>query len=175
MYSTARDLVRWLEATRQETLVHPSRLPYPYGWHRDTRLGRDVLEQNGRVPIGYVAYAGIYPKDDLVIVLLSNIPADVVDRMASDLAAIALGEHYTLHERRIQAARVTAADSSALAPYAGRFQIAPGFVLTVRAERRGLLLAGPDGIFVPIVFGRDAAGQVSQLQWGDSFTALRIR
>ena len=189
VYSTATDLYRWLEGVRSHRPVRVDSLPYPYGWGRRTRFGRTMLEQNGRIPIGYTSYAGLYPDDDIVVVVLSNIQADVTEQMGVDLAAIALGEHYALPA--IPSQVTIRPDSAAFVAYAGRYEIAPGFVLTVRAVAQGLLLAGPDGaflpldqngqdrfffrpLFVPIRFERDTSGTVHGLDWNGQFKAKRL-
>jgi hypothetical protein len=83
-------------------------------------------------------------------------------------------------------------DSADLAAYVGRYEIAPGFALSVKAVPRGLLLAGPDGAFlpmdwegadqfffrplyVPITFQRNGAGAVSALVWNGETTATRVQ
>lgn len=187
VYSTAPDMHRWLSAIRDHALVDLDRLPYPYGWGKHTRLGRDVLEQNGRIPTGYASYAGLYPAEDVVVVVLGNIQAEVTQQMGVDIAAIALGEPYEIPEVRPRADRP---DSSVLQTYAGCYEIAPGFDLTVRAVEEGLLLAGPDGAFlpldyeggdafffrplwVPVSFVRDGNGRPSWLDWNGQFEAER--
>lgn len=100
VYSSAQDLYRWLEATRSQTIVRMDNLPYPFGWGKRTRFGRDMLEQNGRVPIGYTSYVALYPTDDVEVIVLSNIQADVTERMGVDLAAIVFGEHYEVPRTR---------------------------------------------------------------------------
>ena len=189
VYSTATDLYRWIEGIRSHFPVSVDSLPYPYGWGKRTRFGRNILEQNGRVPIGYTSYAGLYPDDDIVVVVLSNIQADVTEQMGTDLGAIALGQPYALPAVRPRP--TTRADSTAFGVYAGRYQIAPGFVLTVRAVAQGLLLAGPDGaflpldqegqdhfffrpLFVPIIFERDTSGSIRGLDWNGQFKAQRL-
>ena len=188
VYSTAPDLVRWLEAIRRHELPNVDAFPYPYGWGKRTRFGREMLEQNGRIPIGYASYVGLYPKDDLVVVVLSNIQAEVAEPIGIDLAAIAFGESYRApaQHQRVQ----EPPDPAVYRAYEGRYEISPGFALTVRAVPQGLLLAGPDGAFlpldhegtdrfffrtlyVPIVFERDPSGRISALDWNGQFKASR--
>jgi CubicO group peptidase (beta-lactamase class C family) len=191
VYSTAADLLRWIEAIQSDALVHNSRLPYPYGWGKHVRFGRDVLEQNGRIPAGYAAYIGTYPKDGVTVIVLSNIQSAVVDQMGADLAALVLGRPYTIPAIRSDALTPTEVDSVALHGLAGRYQVFPGFVLTVRATRRGLLLAGPEGAFlpvdtegpggfffrplyVPIRFRTDSVGRATALLWAGTQECKRV-
>jgi len=189
VYSSAEDLYRWLEAVRHRTPVNLRMLSYPFGWGKRTRFGREMLEQNGRIPTGYTSYVGLYPAEDLEIVVLSNVQADVTERMGVDLAAMALGESYSQPELRLLVTEVP--DPADLAAYEGRYEIAPGFALSVRAVSRGLQLAGPDGAFlpldwegedrfffrplyVPVTFQRNGAGAVSALVWNGETTANRV-
>ena len=190
VYASAEDLYRWLEAVRHGTPVNPLTLSYPFGWGKRTRFGRDMLEQNGRIPTGYTSYVGLYPAEDLEVVVLSNVQADVADRMGVDLAAMALGESYSKPELRLLVTE--APDPADMAAYVGRYEIAPGFALSVRAVARGLQLAGPDGAFlpmdwegedrfffrplyVPITFQRDGTGAVTALVWNGETTANRVQ
>lgn len=191
LYSTADDLYRWAEATRDDAPVHWSRLAYPFGWGKRNRFGRDAIEQSGRIAIGYVAYLAVYPKDDVVIVVLSNIQAAVAEQMGIDLAAMAFGAHYDIPKRRPGASAVRRAEAAELTPYAGRYDFGGGFAITVKAENGGLWVAGPEGAFlvldeeqppvfffrplyVTITFERDAAGHVTGLNWGGQVHARKV-
>lgn len=191
VYSTAADLLRWIEAIQADALVHTSRLPYPYGWGKHVRFGRAVLEQNGRIPAGYAAYIGTYPKEGVTVIVLANIQSAVVDQMGADLAALALGEPAAIPTIRSGALTRTQADSTALTGLAGRYQVFPGFVLTVRVTAGGLLLAGPEGaylpvdteapdrfffrpLYVPIRFRTDSSGRATALLWAGTQECLRV-
>ena len=187
VYSTAPDLYRWLESIRSEIPLNLDSLPYPYGWGQRTRLGREMLEQTGRIPTGYASYVGLYPEEEVAIVVLSNIQAEVTERMGTALAAITFGEPYEVPTVRPHAVNP---ESGSWRQYEGSYEISPGFDLTVRAAAKGLLLAGPDGAFlpldyespdhfffrplyVPISFVRDSLGQVAWLNWNGQFKARR--
>ena len=188
LYSTAADLLRWARAIRDDRLFRLKALDYPYGWGKRTWLGRDVIEQDGRIALGYVAHISIYPKDSVIVVILGNIQSAATDRMRTDLAALAFGEPY-----RVPELRSTADPGPALLrQYAGRYQVGPGFVMTVRAKGRHLSLAGPEGdflplepesdsafffraLYVPVRFERDSAGAVVDLNWGGQFVCKKIR
>jgi len=191
VYASARDLHRWLRATRDETIVKIGALPYPYGWGKRSRFGRDLIEQDGRVPIGYASYVALYPSDDLTIVVLSNIQSQVTQQIGVGLAAIALGQPYEIPKLRPSTSDVPTGESASFDAFAGRYEVAPGFVLTVRSVPQGLLVAGPDGAFlpmdheggdrfffrplyVPIAFARDDAGRVGVLDWAGQFQAKRL-
>jgi CubicO group peptidase (beta-lactamase class C family) len=191
IYSTAGDLYRWLEATRSERLVHISRLPYPYGWGKRTAKGRDFIEQTGRVPEGYSAYMAMYPTEDVAVVVLNNIAIEVTERIGRDLAAFALGDEYEIPVIRKGALTVIAVDQATLSAFEGQYEFAPGFAVSVKRGSEGLLLAGPEGLFVPletegsaqfffrtlqipVEFERDDKGSVTQLRWGSDVVARRL-
>jgi CubicO group peptidase (beta-lactamase class C family) len=191
LYSTADDLLRWAEAARTDSVVQWSRFEYPFGWGKRHRVGRDMIEQTGRVPIGYVTYLGLYPADDVVIVVLSNIQAAITDRLSNDLATLAFGGASQVPAVRPQSVGESERAQPSFAHYAGAYEIAPGFVLTVKDTPRGLLLAGPDGAFLPmdwengsrfffrplyvsVSFTANRTGQTDALVWDDKTVARKL-
>jgi hypothetical protein len=125
------------------------------------------------------------------VIVLSNIQSEVVEQMGVGLAAIALGESYEIPRLRPGFTSPPVSDSALFAAYSGRYEIQPGFVLTVRAVAQGILIAGPDGAFlpldheaadrfffrtlyVPISFERDSGGRVAALDWNGQFKATRL-
>ena len=191
VYASAPDLYRWLQATRDETITKLGTLSYPFGWGKRTRFGRKLLEQNGRVPIGYASYVALYPDDDLIVVVLSNIQSEVTDQLGTGLAAIVLGQAYEVPPIRPGSANLPTSDSATFVAYAGRYEIAPGFALTVQSGAQGILIAGPDGAFlpvdyegsdrfffrtlyVPVSFERDSTRRIRALDWNGQFKAKRV-
>jgi CubicO group peptidase (beta-lactamase class C family) len=187
IYSTVGDLLRWARAVREDRLFRLGALEYPYGWGKRHWLTRDVIEQDGRIALGFASHISIYPKDSVIVVILGNIQSAVTDRMRTDLAAIAFGEPYQVPEVRSSGNPAP----TLLQRYAGRYEVGPGFVMTVRAEGPRLSLAGPEGdylpldpesdstfffraLYVPIRFERDSSGRVIDLNWGGQFTCRRI-
>lgn len=188
LYSTVADLVRWARAVRDDRLYHLEALDYPYGWGKRTWLERDVIEQDGRIALGYASHISIYPKDSVIVVILGNIQSAVTDRMRTDLAALAFGEPFQVPELRPSANP----SPSHLTQYTGRYEVGPGFVMTVQAEGHHLSLAGPEGdflplepesdstfffrvLYVPVRFERDTAGTVVDLNWGGQFVCRKIQ
>jgi CubicO group peptidase (beta-lactamase class C family) len=187
LYSTVSDLAKWARALLQDRLFRFSALDYPYGWGKRHWLGRDLIEQDGRITLGYASHMSIYEKDSLITVVLGNIQSAVTDRMRTDLAAIAFHEPYQPPRLR-PAGHPT---PELLREFAGRYEVGPGFVLTVRADGGRLALAGPEGdylpldpqsdaefffraLYVPVAFERDSTGNVVDLKWGDQFKCKRI-
>jgi CubicO group peptidase (beta-lactamase class C family) len=186
LYSTVGDLLRWAEAVRQG--AGPSR---GLGWGPRTRFGSVAsLEQTARIPIGYASYLAVYPDSGLVVILLSNVQADVVERLGIAIAGRVLNVSVRSPIPTPTITRALSGDS--LSRYAGRYEIGPGFTLTVRNDANGLLLAGPDGMFSPlnstgsgkfffrplqaaITFPRDSAGAIVALDWAGQFSGRRVR
>jgi len=188
LYSTVEDLRRFAEAMRKGTLVAISGKRYPYGWGRRKDGDREFWEQNGRIPLGFVSYLSIHPEEDLVVVVLGNVQVDLAERIGHALTAMAFGKS----PEAIPGHRGTTLSARAIEGLAGRYQIAPGFVLTVRAEGDRLSLAGPEGDFspllpeaptrffyrllwVPVTFALDAQGRGTSLDWAGQFTASRLK
>jgi hypothetical protein len=62
-----------------------------YGWMVGRRLNRQVYRMSGRSP-GFSSEIQHYPDEDVVVVVLSNNYAATATTIATDLAAMALGE-----------------------------------------------------------------------------------
>jgi CubicO group peptidase (beta-lactamase class C family) len=187
LYSTVSDLAKWARAIMENRLFRMTALDYPYGWGKRTWGGRDVIEQDGRIALGYASHISIYPHDSLVLVILGNIQSAVADRMRADLAALVFRQPYTVPRLRDTARPAP----ELLRQYAGRYEVAPGFVLTVRTDGRRLTLAGPEGDYLPLEpetdtdfffralyvevgFERDQGGHVADLKWDGQFTCKRL-
>jgi CubicO group peptidase (beta-lactamase class C family) len=183
MYSTTGDLLRWVTALRSDRVLAFSKLPYAYGWHVE---GDSILEQNGRIPAGYTTQLTEYPKQDLTIVILSAIQADVVGRIKDDIAAMVLGRPYRVPAMRTV---ITLSDSVA-SRVVGTYEFGPGFDVRVRRGHGSLELAGPEGdffpldpvgqarfffrpVYVPVRFERDSAGR-DVLIWNGEARAARV-
>jgi CubicO group peptidase (beta-lactamase class C family) len=191
VHASARDLQRWLQAHLDGAVVGREWTSAAYGWGKRVRFKHEMWEQNGRVPIGYASYVGLYPRTSLMVIVLGNIQSEVSERIGVGLAAIALGEAYEPSVLRAGVRQPPQGDSALFATYAGRYQIAPDFVLTVQSLNHGILIAGPDGAFlpadhegpdrfyfrplsVPIAFTRDGDGRIAALDWGGQFQAARL-
>lgn len=105
LYSTVEDLYKWSKALDHESLLQKSSLaqiftPHNdgsigYGWFLGKRHKREVQRMSGRSP-GFGGEIQRYPLDGLYIIVLSNNYAPTPSIIATDLAAIALGEPYNI-------------------------------------------------------------------------------
>jgi hypothetical protein len=94
LYSTATDLIKWLNAIKDKQLFDINGLAYPFGWGtREYFKNKKSIEQSGFLN-GYASYMALYPTEDLLIVALSNISSCFNERSGRDLAAICFGEKY---------------------------------------------------------------------------------
>jgi CubicO group peptidase (beta-lactamase class C family) len=187
VFSTAGDLLRWADAVRTDALTRTSSLPYPYGWGKRTRFGREFWEDVGRIPQGYSSFIAIEPHGKLTVIVLSDVQSQAVESIGTALEAIALGQPYDAPS----VAPLIPLDSSSGSRFAGRYEVFPGFVITVRATTSGLELGGPDGAFltldyqgagkfffrpyfVPIGFRTDDSGRVVALLWAGTQECKRL-
>jgi CubicO group peptidase (beta-lactamase class C family) len=150
LVSSAEDLLRWYRRFAAGEVVHWSGLSYPYGWSRREERGQRVLGQDGRIP-GYATSVFGYPRDGVIVILLSNVQTGGLDAISKGLVALALGEPAAPLVQR----HLVRLPEKSLGPYIGRYEMAPGNVLTVRKVKRGLELASSDGVFLPL----DALGE----------------
>jgi CubicO group peptidase (beta-lactamase class C family) len=184
IYSTSADLLRWAEAVQSRQPFRLDLQSDSFGWGKREVAGRPFIEQNGRIPLGYTSYLAVYPSDGLIVVVLSNVQVDIVERLGRDFAAISFGERCDRPTRRKEVPIAPAR----LADIVGRYSISPDLVLTVRASGGRPSLAGPEGDFLPlypesensfyfsalgtrISFLRDSSGKVVALDWGGQFKA----
>ncbi|MGN6111400.1 MAG: serine hydrolase domain-containing protein [Luteimonas sp.] len=94
-YSTVLDLYRWDRALRTDALL-PARLRaemfregkggYGLGWEVAQEHGREVIEHNGDIN-GFGAFIARWPKDDAVVVVLTNTEGTKVRDLKDAIAA----------------------------------------------------------------------------------------
>ena len=173
--STAHDMVRYvgamMEAKDGYGLVQQPQRPVgngmriALGWHLSDVRGTPVVWHNGGTG-GYASFAGFSADGRRGVVVLSNraIPVDAIA-----MAALVPGAP--------PAQTAVTLTAEALAAYNGRYELAPGFVLSVAAAEQGLRVQATgqppfparasalDAFFLTAVdarltFRRNAAGQV---------------
>ena len=91
MYATARDLGAWGRAVAHKEIVDVFAEAYPWGWGRTEVAGHRGLEQTG-MQTGFVASLQVFPDEDIVIVMLSNIENGLWVAWSKDLARMVFGE-----------------------------------------------------------------------------------
>jgi CubicO group peptidase (beta-lactamase class C family) len=187
LYSTTGDLYAWCRAVELGRFIDIRKLAYSYGWGaRETKSKHKYIEQSGRDP-GFASHIGIFPPDDLIVIVLGNLEDAAVNVLADDLAALALGESPQPPAPRVKStAAITQPED-----YAGRYEVNPRFLIDVRAEGPDLYLRGTGGDYLPLEptgkdsffyrqlyakvgFQRDKSGKIQALLWNGDYPCKKV-
>lgn len=138
LYSTTGDLLKWerglfggkvLTAGSLAKMTTPFKENYGFGLFVATHEGHKVIQHGGGIE-GFSTAMSYYPDDKLTVIVLGNLNGAAPDQIADDLGKIALGETVTLATER----KVVEVSPKLLAEYAGVYQIAPSFAVTMTVE-----------------------------------------
>jgi CubicO group peptidase (beta-lactamase class C family) len=123
-----------------------------YGWFdRDSsRFSELAYSMNGRAP-GFSSFVLYLPKEQLTVIVLSNIYSSATTQMGNDIAAIALGKPYVAF-----APMQPPPSPAQLARSTGTFRFAadffrPGAAITLRVAGDGLELDWGSGTVSPLI------------------------
>lgn len=149
-YTTIDDLLAWNSTLNSDRLLSVSaraklftavRNEYAYGWWIQTKAKHKVQWHGGNVS-GFVSHIARYPENQLFIAILSNVWSNPdrsqIRAMATELAAIALGEEYELPRKHDRAG--VALDYDA---YIGEYSGKDTFAIVHEGER--LMVQFPPG------------------------------
>ncbi len=197
LYSTIEDLYRWDRALYTERLLSKASLEqmftpykdnYGYGWGIVDLFGHHMMAHNGDTE-GFKSNLSRFPDDNVCIIILSNQEQAQVGRMSVDLAAMLLGEEYT-----VPAVKTTiTVPPDILDDYVGVYELQPKLFLTISREGNRMYVQATGqsrlemfaetetdfflkDVEVRISFDRDDSGAVSSLlfqQGGHELTASR--
>jgi CubicO group peptidase (beta-lactamase class C family) len=185
MYSTTNDLYLWCRALKSGKFADLRQTAY--GWNaRETRSKHKYLEQDGREP-GFVSHVSLFPDDQLMVIVLSNLEDAGVNVLAEDLAALALGENSEMPAPR----PATAAHLARPEQFVGTYEVNPKLLLDIRAEGDALYLRGTGGDYLPLEptkndsffyrqlyvkvgFRRDKSGHVEALLWNGEYPCKKL-
>jgi CubicO group peptidase (beta-lactamase class C family) len=156
IYSTVYDLYLFAQAVIENKLLSKKSWEIMYtdnggqegfGWFLQPYLNRNRLQMNGRFP-GYSSDFAIYPKEKMVVVVLSNNYISVPSAMGMMIAAEVLSEKY--EPLKLSKAKLNESYAKKLV---GTYKFdekfyQPNFALSVRVEN-GYLFT-PWGGFIPI-------------------------
>ncbi len=163
--TTARDAAQWVravfgdrllkEASRKAILDTSERVGY--GWFRsaNTRFHETIYYMNGRAP-GFASFVLYIPREQMTVVVLSNIYSSATTAIGYDIAAISLGLPYELFQPSI-----TAPSAEQIKTSTGTFQFGPDFYqpnaeVALIANGSELSLRWPSGDTSPLIpLGRD--------------------
>jgi CubicO group peptidase (beta-lactamase class C family) len=190
MYSSVDDLYRWARSIRAKQFLKPDSwaltfTPIPpsnwgYGWGIQPFAGTKKLYfQNGNLP-GFGTYFMLFPDDDIVIIMLSNVDdtsdATTLEPLARDLVFITHGLPYQLPI----SFKTVHLSEAVLKQYVGRYQLPDNRILAITMEKDRLFLqvtgqdrleifpSGETDFFLKVVnaqltFQKDAVGKVMQV------------
>jgi CubicO group peptidase (beta-lactamase class C family) len=120
LLSTVDDLYLWYRAIKDKKFFWNGNRLEAYGWGGRKWFNRTALTQDGAAP-GVTAHISAYLfKEDMCLIILSNIDSGALSRMKMDLAALVFGEKYdvpTIRPRLVVRPEL-------LNRYAGRYQFA---------------------------------------------------
>ena len=161
LYSTLEDLAiwnQWLYGDRQPqaVLTQPSidlltqavvkmdtsedqpEAFYGYGLIKDSHLDRQRIHHNGGIN-GFRSSLMYYPKENLTISVLLNLTNQAPEAIAEGLAAIVLGEPYTIPQQR----EAISLDPALYERYVGTYQLLPELQLNLLVENNQLISQAP--------------------------------
>jgi len=197
--STTEDMLRWDAALYTTKLVSqksldeiftPFKNNYGYGWGITKKYNRPVVAHDGSIN-GFTSFIARFPDDRVTVVVLSNNEDAPSQRIGGALSAIVFGENYKIRQER----RTVALDPKSLDAYAGQYQLAPTFIITVTNENGKLMAQATNqpkfelfaesetkfflkAVDAQVTFVKDAGGRITQLilhQNGRDLPAPKIK
>lgn len=138
LYSTVEDLYTWerslyteaiLDQASKDAMFTPTirvseeddePIYYGYGWGISTQYNRDRLSHSGGIE-GFHTNLARFPKEQITIIVLSNLETSSVGKIARDLAAILFGEAYEFPKKR----EAINLDPAIYETYVGQYKFEP--------------------------------------------------
>jgi CubicO group peptidase (beta-lactamase class C family) len=147
LYSTAEDLLKWDQALYSERLLPepakkimwtPVHSNYAYGWTiaqpSPATFGHLRVAHSGGIN-GFSSVIIRVPETNVTAIVLANNDAVNATAVGRDLLALYYGQPYTVPAPRT----VAKVDPALFDPYVGKYELAPGFVITVSREGSSLM------------------------------------
>jgi CubicO group peptidase (beta-lactamase class C family)/uncharacterized protein YneR len=149
MYSTVEDLLKWDQALYTETLLPeaakqlmwtPFRDNYAYGWIIGEPTpaqfgGYKRIMHSGGIN-GFSSVIVRLPDPRVTAIVLANNDSANASAIGRDLIALYYGQPYTIPAPRT----VAKVDPAIFDRYAGKYELRPGFILTVTREANTLMV-----------------------------------
>ena len=197
-YTTAFDELKFVQGLcRDEFIPRPLRATMfgldarvGYGWFKgkSTRFGQPVYSTNGRAP-GFASAMVYVPREEVLVVVLSNIYASVPADIANEITAMALGKSYEPLSLETAVMQASLAGLPAAFKFSDDFY-QPNALVRVSAVGGTVNLAWPSGdtsvliptakdryidrtYWVPVEVVRDGAGRIASLKY-DRFVGQKI-
>jgi CubicO group peptidase (beta-lactamase class C family) len=148
MYSTVDDLLKWdqalyteklLPAAAKQVMWTPFKENYAYGWTVGPPApalfgGHPRLAHSGGIN-GFSSVIVRLTDTNVTLIVLANNDTANASAVARDVAAVYYGQPYTIPVERT----VARIDPAVLDRYLGKYELAPGFVITVTREGNSLM------------------------------------
>jgi CubicO group peptidase (beta-lactamase class C family) len=199
LYGSVKDLYAWHQALQKNQLLTPAswqqvytpfHSKYAFGWQVDSLYGKPVAEHGGGI-FGYTSMIKRFPKDDVVIVVLSNNSSPRSQELANNLAALVFQQPVEWPKKKT----FVQVPEEKLKAYVGDYELMPNFVIAITLEEGTLkgqptgqtksdLLAEDENKFyvesadAEVSFVKDASGNVTALkliQRGNTREAKKIK
>jgi len=202
LYSTVEDLYKWdralrdrklLSAASYQAMFKPFRNNYAYGWIVQERDGRQIIGHGGGIN-GFATSIQRFPGDDACVVVLTNVPGPASGQVRNALGRMLFGLPAEPPPPPAGERKEITLDTKILDQYVGRYELAPGFTLTVTRQGNLLMVQatgqGSAPVFAEsetkffyrivdaqITFNKDSQGRVTGLtlhQGGNDMPGRRL-
>lgn len=159
-FETAKDQAKWTDALfNGEALRGPERdamldatAPVGYGWFKtvSSRFGETAYYMNGRAA-GFSSFVLHLAREDLTVVLLSNVYSSATTTMGNDIAAIVCGRTYeAFHPIELRLTSAETENSSGTFRFGSDF-FAPNAKVILKIGAAGASLLWPSGDASPLI------------------------
>jgi CubicO group peptidase (beta-lactamase class C family) len=118
----------------------PNRAHYGFGWSIDTANGHKVIEHGGAWQ-GFTCDISRFVDDGLTVVVLTNLAGASPEKMAHTIAGLVIPALMPPPPKEHKEVTV---DARLFDGYAGKYELAPGFILTVTREGNHLFAQATD-------------------------------
>ncbi|HTJ50775.1 MAG TPA: serine hydrolase [Cyclobacteriaceae bacterium] len=151
LYSTVEDLNTWNDALFNGKVLQdksmkagftpvllsngqkPNNANYGYGWSLDDYRGQDIIEHGGGLH-GFISQLARYPKENVTVVILTNVTPTEVNLNSNMLAEFLLWEK--MEKQKSHAVNTSVSEN--VNQYVGRYDFQSGAVMVVTAENNNL-------------------------------------
>ncbi|WP_276486015.1 serine hydrolase [Paraflavitalea pollutisoli] len=142
LYATVNDMWAWhkgllnnatIKAASLERAYTPFLSNYGYGWEIDSIYGKRLVQHGGGI-FGFNTLFTRIPADDCCVILLCNMNTGSLEKISRGILAILNNRSYDIPKEKI----VLPVDPAVLQQYAGDYELAPGFILTIRVQNNAL-------------------------------------
>jgi CubicO group peptidase (beta-lactamase class C family) len=148
IFTTVGDLYKWDRALYTDRVVSqallqkaftPYQSSYGYGWQIDTAYGKKIVEHGGGIT-GFVSQILRVPADQTCIILLSNSPSPILEKIANEINGLLNGKMPPLPAVRNE----IQVNTDTLKLYTGEYELVPNFHIIITLEN-GMLQAQATG------------------------------